>query len=307
MHSRKKEIVYIDRASERHCIERVYGAWGLELLYGDGWQSRLVGPLLAYLLAHVPAFSKMYGHLQKRPGSRKKIRPFIEAYEIDESEFAEPVSSYRSFDAFFTRHLKSSARPIDNDPTVAVIPADGRYLFYQNIEEAQGFLVKGEKFNLGRLLADKELAKEYAGGAMAIARLCPTDYHRYHFPLDCLPSVAKLINGWLYSVNPIAIKRNIHIFTENKRMLTLLESRQFGRVLFLEIGATFVGAIHQTYRPGSPVLKGTEKGYFSFGASSLILLFQPGAIQFDQDLLEASASGFEVRCLLGQSMGRQDL
>ena len=112
------------------------------------------------------------------------------------------------------------------------------------------------------------------------------------------------INGWLYSVNPAAIKKNVKIFAENKRTVCVLDTAAFGKVLFMEIGATCVGAIHETYAAGKVCKKGDEKGYFSFGGSSLILLFEPGTIQFDQDLVDASQKKIEIRGLLGQSMGR---
>ena len=84
----------------------------------------------------------------------------------------------------------------------------------------------------------------------------------------------------------------------------MLDSKTFGKVLYLEIGATSVGSIQETYSPGKFQTKGAEKGYFEFGGSALILLFAKDAIQFDQDLLAATQEGFEIRCLLGQSMGR---
>ena len=138
---------------------------------------------------------------------------------------------------------------------------------------------------------------------MAIVRLCPSDYHRFHFPCDCVPGQTRLINGWLYSVNPLAIKNNLDIFTQNKRTLCELETNRFGKILYLEIGATNVGSIQQTYEPFEKQPKGAEKGYFEFGGSSLILLFAKGMIQFDQDLLDATEAGLEMRCLMGQQMG----
>lgn len=297
-------LYYLDRYTQKLCQEKVYGGKGLTLLYGDGLLSTILGKPLSQLVARIPFFSAFYGYLQKRPASAKKIIPFIQTFGVDTTEFADSVSSYHSFNDFFIRKLKPSCRPIAANPKSAIIPADGRYLFFQNLNEVEGFLVKGEKFSLETLLQDKELAKEYAQGSMAIARLCPTDYHRYHFPCDCTPGESHLINGWLYSVNPIALKKNIHIFTLNKRTLCPLESKNFGKVLFLEIGATFVGAIHQTYTPFKEYKKGAEKGYFSFGASSLIVLFPPNAIRFDDDLLNATKQQVEIKCLMGQSMGQ---
>lgn len=297
-----KPIFYLDRVSRTRCEEKVYGAAFLKFLYGDSLMSRFLGSPLAISLARLPWISAFYGHLQNLPPSAKKIAPFIQAFHMDPSEFAQEPSTYRSFNDFFTRKLKPEARPIAPGEKTAIIPADGRYIFISNIKKSDGFVVKGQKFNLASLLQNEELADEYEEGAMVMARLCPTDYHRYHFPCDCIAGKTSLINGALYSVNPVAIKKNIDIFTENKRTVCVLDSPCFGKVLFLEIGATFVGAIHETYQEGK-CAKGEEKGFFSFGGSSLILLFPPKSIEFDRDLLEASALQMEIKCLMGQSMG----
>ena len=296
-------IIYIDRASGERKVEKVYGSSGLQLLYGDDLISKILGAPVLQLLSKVPFFSALYGYWQNLSLTRKKIVPFIRNFGVDPTEFREPTDTFRSFNEFFIRKLKETARPISPGDAVAVIPADGRYLFYPNIAECSGFLVKGEKFDLPSLLEDEQLAAQYSQGAMVIARLCPSDYHRYHFPCSGIPRETRFINGWLYSVNPIALKKDIHIFTQNKRTVCELDTPQFGKVLFLEIGATFVGSIHQTYQPGKYCEKGAEKGFFSFGASSLILLFQPGKIAFDQDLIQATADNIEIKCLMGQSMG----
>lgn len=298
-----KDIIYINRLTGLQETEKVYGGKSLKLLYGDDWISRLVRPSLLSLLVKWPVFSALYGAWQKKSFTKKKILPFIHHFNVDSSEFLHPISHYNSFNDFFIRQLKPNARPVMGNAKTAVMPADGRYYFYQNIKETDGFVVKGEKFTLESLLQDSDLAKEYDEGSMVIVRLCPSDYHRFHFPCDCLPGPTTLIKGWWYSVNPWAIKRDIQIFSKNKRTLCQLQTQEFGKVLYLEIGATSVGSIRQTYQPGLPYAKGEEKGYFEFGASSLILLFPKGSIQFDTDLIEATKKGFEMRCLMGQSMG----
>lgn len=303
MKTTEYQIKFIDRLTKKISVEKVYGALGLKLLYGDDLLTRFIGAPLLHFLVRNPIFSSIYGSFQKTRGSKKKIKPFIKNFEIDSSEFLLNVDEFNSFNDFFTRKLKPEARPIDSSETRAIIPADGRYLFYQNIDETTGFVVKDQKFNLETLLDDPELARKYSGGSMIIARLCPIDYHRFHFPVDCIPNETKIINGLLYSVNPIAIKKDIHIFTQNKRAITELETEKFGKVLFLEIGATSVGTISQTYLADKLYAKGEEKGYFSFGASSLILLFEPNHLTIDEDLLLATKEGHEIRCLMGQSMG----
>lgn len=138
---------------------------------------------------------------------------------------------------------------------------------------------------------------------MLISRLCPVDYHRFHFPVAGTPGEARLINGWLYSVNPIALRLNPAYLVENKRMLTLIETARFGRVAQLEVGATMVGSILQTYVPGRTMAKGDEKGLFAFGGSCVITLFQRGRIVFDHDLVEHSAEQREVYARIGERLG----
>lgn len=296
-------IKYIDRINHREEIEKVYGGNALKFLYGHDWVSSLLGAPLLHLCVKLPWFSAFYGYCQQLHCSKKKIRPFIQNFDVNADEFLEDVESYKSFNDFFIRKLKPEARPIAAVDNIAIIPADGRYRFYQDISKSDGFLVKGQKFSLEALLKSASLAEKYAKGAMVMARLCPSDYHRYHFPCACMPGESRLINGWLQSVNPIATHQNIHIFSENKRTICELQSDAFGKVIFMEIGATNVGSINQTYIPNQFCPKGAEKGYFSFGASSLILLFEPNRIVFDSDLLELSKQTYEIKCLMGQPMG----
>ena len=101
------------------------------------------------------------------------------------------------------------------------------------------------------------------------------------------------------------LKKNLKIFSENKREITILESKEFGKIAYVEIGALNVGSIHQTFSPGSYVRKGEEKGFFAFGGSTVVLLFQPQRIMFDADLINYSAQGLETRCLMGQSLGKR--
>ena len=87
-------------------------------------------------------------------------------------------------------------------------------------------------------------------------------------------------------------------------MVTPIESPLLGQVQFVEIGATMVGSIRQTYMPGETVAKGEEKGYFAFGGSSVAVLFEKGRIKFDADLLENTANGIETYARIGESMGQ---
>ena len=295
------EIQYVDRSSGKLETEKIYGRRVLSLLYGETWASRFFSFFLLPLLSQIPLFSQFYGFLQTRPSSAKKIDPFIKDYRIDRSEFAE--DGFDSFNDFFIRKLKPARRPIVGDPHRLAMPADGRYLVFPDLSEADGFYVKGQYFDLASFLQDTAYAHRYGSGSMAIARLCPTDYHRFHFPCDGFPFPARPIKGSLFSVNPIALKKRLSILWENKRMTTEIDGGAFGTILYVEVGATCVGSIHQTFLPEERVKKGDEKGYFSFGGSCLVLLFEKGRIAFDEDLISNSEKGLETKALFGTSLG----
>lgn len=295
------EIEYIDRQTGRIETETIYGRWALALLYGESRFSRFFSFLFLPIIARISWLSQWYGYLQTRPRSARKVARFIAAYHIDVSEFRE--STFPSFNAFFIRKLKEEKRPILSGSTRAALPADGRYLVFPNLHLADQFYVKGQRFDLAAFLQDPSAARRFADGSMLIARLCPTDYHRFHFPCAGVPGPARLINGPLFSVNPLALRKKLWILTENKRMVTEIDTEQFGMVFYIEVGATFVGSIHQTYRPEVKVAKGEEKGYFSFGGSCLVLLFEKGRIRFDEDLVRNSKNGFETKALFGSSLG----
>ena len=298
------EIIYIDRGSQERKVEEVYGEKFIKAMYGSGPISSIASLLLSQIACKSSVLSHLYGFLQKSRYSRRKICPFIKKFHVDTSEFLCSIDRFSTFNDFFIRKLKPEARPLLGSDDIAILPADARYLVFPNIKACDGFVVKGKKFSLQALLQDRELAEKYQEGSMVIARLCPTDYHRFHFPCDCIADIPRLLNGVLFSVNPLALRKNIDIFSENKRVVTQLTTKNFGRVLYIEVGATCVGGIIPTHLDEHMHRKGDEKGYFSFGGSSLILLFEKDAIQFDQDLIAASEQKLEVKGLMGQSMGR---
>jgi phosphatidylserine decarboxylase len=292
-------IQYIDRKTGQLCVEKVYGEKLLALLYGEGMWSRFLSYTLLPLLAHLPLFSRLYGWMQKKASSRAKIKPFIEEYRVDEGEFE--TKNFTSFNDFFTRKLKASCRPIVPEKGRAALPADGRYLVYPRFET---FEVKNTRFTLDAFLQDLPLARRFSDGSLLIARLCPVDYHRFHFPCDGKAGEPRAIKGPLFSVNPIALKKRIEILAQNKRVITEIETEAFGTLLYVEIGATAVGTVQQTFQPNTKIKKGDEKGYFEFGGSCLALLFEKGAIEFDEDLVRNTERGFETLCRFGDSMGR---
>ena len=299
-----QHVFYIDRKTKKVEQEPIYGQFFIDILYGTGLFTRLFSKVLLLVFTQNGLFSRIYGYFQKCFFSRKKIPKFIETYHIDMTEAVVPEGGFRSFNDFFIRRLTPTSRPIVAGDHQLVLPADGRYLVFPQMKEEMSFFVKGQKFSLETLLQDKELAKEYQEGAAVFARLCPTDYHRFHFPCDCIPGPSKLIEGKLASVNPIALRQYLHILWENKRMITKLETKHFGDVLYIEVGATAVGSICQTYQAREQYSKGEEKGYFEFGGSSVLMLFKKNKVIFDEDLIRSSSQRLETKANMGESLGQ---
>lgn len=291
-------IQYFNRYTQRVEAEQIYGEGFLRWIYGS-----LSGRLALHAVAKRGFFSRWYGWRMDRAASRAKVAPFIQNFRVDPGEFADAPESFRTFNEFFYRKLKPGARLIAGDARTAVFPADGRHLGFADVSRMEGIFVKGAVFSLGDLLRDHELAERFQRGSMVLSRLCPVDYHRYHFPVGGLATEPRLLNGWLYSVSPIALRRNIRIFTENKRAITRIESPEFGTVLMLEVGATNVGSFEYTFTPNTRVAKGAEKGYFKFGGSSTITLFEPGRVKLDADLLVHTAERRELYARMGDRLG----
>ena len=297
-----EEILYIDRTSNRTEKERVYAKHLLFFLYPkNSFWGFLTSPF-RLAIAHISPISWLYGLWQHLPWTKGKIKPFVKSFQIDLQECIVPSGGYKNFHQFFTRKLKQDARPFTQDTKSAIIPADGRYRFYPHLSSKEFFSIKNQKLNLTKLLQDKELNDLYENGSCIIARLAPADYHRFHFPITGRVGAAKPIKGSLYSVHPFALRKDWSVLWKNKRTITQIESPIFGKVLFIAVGATNIGSIHQTFVPDSDILMGQEKGYFSFGASCLIILFRKNSIQFDKDLLHNQDR--EILCKFGQSMGR---
>jgi len=292
------KIQFINRYSGRIETEAVYGEGWLRWAYGNP-----LGRASVALVARRCWLSRVYGWRMRRARSRAKIAPFIKQYGIDASEFADPVDAFANFNDFFIRRLKPEARAPRGGAHAVVFPADGRHLGYQDFTQCDGVFIKGERFRIEDLIADVEAARVFRHGTVVISRLAPVDYHRYHFPLDCTPAAVRNIGGYLYSVSPVALRRNIHYLTANKRRITQLRNPHIGTCLMIEIGATNVGSMVDTHPSGEPAARGAEKGYFEFGGSCVVTLFPPESVRLDDDLLDATRRRLELYAHCGDQMG----
>ena len=294
-------IQFFNRSKGTVETECVYGENWLKLIYDNPF-----GKLLLWAAVKKSWFSRWYGWRMSQPASKARIRPFIRKYKLDEEEFDSDPEGFRSFNEFFSRKLKPDARPIEQENAVAVFPADGRHLGVQDLSANLGFYVKGQKFDLPKLFQSEELAGRFRKGSLIISRLCPVDYHRFHAPVSGKISEARLINGSLFSVNPIALRKRLSVFWENKRYLCMIDSDYHGKVAQFIVGATCVGSATFTFSQNQRVNKGEELGYFSFGGSSVLTLFEKDRLRISEDVQQHSQANIETYAKMGEEMGRAD-
>lgn len=292
--------IYYDRAEGVPKKEPVYASRFLDWSYNSR-----SGRLLMDAIFRRRWVSRVYGWLQRTRWSRHRIRPFVEKMGVDTEEIARPLDEFGSFRDFFVRRIDLSRRRIRTEPEVCIAPADGRVLVYPQVERGQTFSIKRSTFNLQRLLRDDELAAQYEGGAVFITRLYLSDYHHFHFPDDGVPHAARSIDGGLHAVSPYARRREVPIYSENHRMVSRFLSESFGRIVFVEIGALTVGSIQQCYEAERQVERAQHKGFFDLGGSTVVLIFEPGRIQFDEDLVAQTRRKMETYVKLGDSIGRR--
>lgn len=291
-------IKIYNRTKKNYDIEKIAG-----LKYINWSYSSPMGKSLTELLIKKKLFSKVYGAYCNSPSSRKKIKPFIDEFNIDMNICEKSVNEFKNFNDFFARKLIPSSRPIDLNSNILISPGDGRLSAFTNIDLKKVVQIKGFTYSLEELIKDKEISKQYEGGVCLILRLCPTDYHRFHFVDSGICEKTTKISGDYYSVNPIALNNIPELFCKNKRDWSIFKSDNFGDIINIEVGATCVGTIIQTYSPNVRVKKGEEKGYFKFGGSTTILFFKKNTVKIDDDIITQTNLGFETKVIMGETIG----
>ena len=295
----EREIACYDRRTGQRVTESVLGSGLIRFAYRPS-----VHPFTGLMFGHA-LVSRLMGWYADRGISRGRIAKTIRSTGIDMTQVVVPEGGFKSFNDFFTRRLVPGARAFPDDPALFGSPSDCRLSVYPVLEDQTCIPVKGRRFTVGELLGSEggSALPVFRKGALCVCRLAAIDYHRYHYPDDGTETARWRAGKRYESVHPFALARNLPVFTENVRTVSLLETAHFGRVAFVEVGAFGVGSITQTH-PGPAFRRGEEKGFFSFGGSTIILVFEPGAIRFDDDLAEQSAAGVETLIRAGDRIGK---
>ncbi|KAK4685590.1 phosphatidylserine decarboxylase, partial [Tremellales sp. Uapishka_1] len=310
----------IDRQTGQKIFETmpIYVRVGMHLLFVDGCKYMATGSVEKLLENQSIKQGKIYDATGE--GVLEHIQSFIATYELSLDELlVKDLAQYPSFNAFFSRRLLPSARPITapQDPSIITSPADCRMTVFPTIQQAKQIWIKGQKFTIPTLLTgDDESESRFrsiqddTNASIAIARLAPQDYHRFHSPVEGVIGEIKDIHGELYTVNPQAINEDLNVFTLNKRSVMLIHAnfgpgRESLPVAFVAVGAMLVGSIGWSKKPGDKVAKGEELGWFQYGGSTTICVFPSKAnVQFDGDILDNSAKSIETLVRVGMEIAK---
>ncbi|OFZ20909.1 MAG: hypothetical protein A2X94_05090 [Bdellovibrionales bacterium GWB1_55_8] len=284
-----------NRSAAREEIEQVYGDRLVRLLYGSS-----PGQLIADQVLSRAVFSRLYGSYQSSRASRHKIEPFIRDFKIDMNEFER--GPFATFNDFFIRRFRPGVRQFATRANALPAFAEARYFAYDGPTSDRSFQIKGEALDRAQMLGGVEKATRFQGGPVLIARLCPTDYHRFHYPDEGTTISGYRLAGPLHSVNPLALRGRPGILASNERRVSILSTRNFGQLAYVEVGALCVGKIIQTHLEKTPFSRGAEKGYFLFGASTVVLLGETGAWKPSADILAQTEARRETLVRLGEEI-----
>ena len=279
-----------DRENKTLIEEKEYGKKSLEFLYNT-----VVGRILLKTIFASRWFSKVQGLWQKTIFSKRKIKKFIKEYKIDMSPYK--GQKFSSFEHFFTRK-----RDIENNSrkTDLVSIADAK-LLVKDIDENTRLNIKNSSYSIEEIIGKKLVTKIYKGGTCLIYRLAVDDYHRYQYLDSGKELFWNHIKGKLHTVRPIASK--YHVYSTNSRDVTMLATKNFGDVIQIEVGAMLIGKIHNFHLKEFNKLD--EKGYFGYGGSTIILLFEKGKIVVDNDIIENSKNDIETKVKIGMKIGHK--
>lgn len=228
---------------------------------------------------------------------------FVKRYNVNMAEAAEPnISSYQTFNDFFTRPLKADARPLANADFIC--PVDGAISQLGNIEADQIFQAKGHAYSTTALVGgDKNLAAKFENGHFACLYLSPKDYHRIHMPCDGTLKTMTYVPGALFSVNPTTAQGVPGLFARNERVVCEFDSTEHGSFIMALVGATIVGSMATSWHDSEngiinpprtsnirvwsyqdqniSLKQGDEMGKFLLG-STVVMLFEKDTLAFNK-------------------------
>ena len=290
-----KPLKYWDRYKNEIRKDQVYADWFVRWCY-----EKKIGRFFLNYFFSKRNFNILYGLYKNSKFSLKQIHKDIREYSVDMDLFNE--SEFRSYSDFFLRTFKPNIRMFPSHENELGAIGEGRVLAFNQLSESLKFPVKGKFLNASSLLQNRELAQKFDNGPLIIIRLCPIDYHHFHFPDNGKITSRYRVGGQFHSVNVLALKNKEDIFLQNEREITILETDNFGTIAMIEVGAMCVGKIKQDFRKSTSFKRGERKGHFEFGASTVIILGQENRFKISEDIIENSQKNIESYIKLGDTV-----
>jgi phosphatidylserine decarboxylase len=220
------------------------------------------------------------------------LNPFayqdMQLYEFI-TDRSDPHWGWKSYNDFFHREIKPEARPIagPGDPRVIVSANDGHVLtIARGVKRTDQFWLKGEPYSLADMLDQSAYVDRFVDGYVFQSFLSGANYHRWHAPVDGTVEAAYVVNGLQFSdaesagPDPGADLSEGYYASVNTRGLVFIraDNKAIGTVCVIPIGITEISSVEITVKAGERVEKGHQLGYFSYGGSTLALVFERGAI-----------------------------
>ena len=264
----------------------------LNFFYGN-----FLGRLLLRIIITKP-ISNLIALYMNSGISKYKIKNFVNKNNINTFEYE--YKNYKSYNDFFTRKVIPYKRPINARSDILISPCDGKVLAYK-ISKELTLNIKDSYYSIDTLV-DSNIMEEYKDGYALVFRLSTDNYHRYCYIDSGNKTENYKIKGVFHTVQPISLN-NYNFFKTNSREYTILNTKHFGKVIHVEVGALGVGRIKNNHEIYS-FKKGEEKGYFEFGGSTIVLLIKKGVVNIDNDIVENSKENIETIVKYGERIGK---
>ncbi|MER7578858.1 phophatidylserine decarboxylase associated domain-containing protein [Kitasatospora sp. NPDC097691] len=208
-------------------------------------------------------------------------------FEVDRDD---PYGGFTSFNDFFHRRVKPEFRPMAEDPRAVISPNDGTVVrIYPNVrEEVPDITVKAQPYSLRMMLSDYPDTARFVGGDVLQSFLSGADYHRWHAPVAGVVEYVENVPGLTFSelYNPTVdlssgtLSQGYGASVNTRGIVVIDTGSSMGRVCVVPVGITEISSVTIAVRPGDRVERGDELGYFSYGGSSMCLVFERGKVDF---------------------------
>lgn len=247
-----------------------------------------------------PIISKIGGAYMDSGVSKMHIKGFIKNNHLDMSQYEQ--AEYKCFNDCFTRKILPEKRPVCMEKNTLISPCDARLSAYR-INEESIFHIKHSIYKVADLIPKSKCAPDYQGGVCLVFRLCVDDYHRYGNVDNGEVVEHKAIKGKLHTVRPIAVNK-YPVFTQNSREYSIIRTENFGTIAQIEVGAMMIGKIKNHHTSGM-VARGTEKGMFLYGGSTIVVLIEKDKVKIPEKYFENTEKDIETRVLYGSKIGEK--